>query len=373
MGGILSVAMDDLTCWTKVLLCNALLAIGKGLLGWITVVPDSAGWAVCRQRLGDDGVAWMKEARSTWDIFTLEQGAQHVGHLRWCGDMMWSGHTYFTCLYALGTYELTRMSVRTLPARQQALVLGAIALVGIVQQGIEIYFVLLNRFHYTSDIVMAIAMTFLLYTSGFTAVAAKQWARFLVTWPRCMVGKNSSRFTIYKCEDDDERYRPGLRYWAWALRSSGSVFIPPCFSPKCFRSMRQHVLLDEDIFNLMMLARHVDPENFPDEDLDEIFAELGISQSVMQFHSCDFGELERDPKWFAKTVRNFAKEVNAAPTNSPEVQDSDLLPALRKLMEDNLQSLKAREDSEQVPASKLRRALRENLRLQHDLLPDVFK
>merc|ERR1712205_86825 len=122
MGGILSVAMDDLTCWTKVLLCNALLAIGKGLLGWITVVPDSAGWAVCRQRLGDDGGAWMKEARSTWDIFTLEQGAQHVGHLRWCGDMMWSGHTYFTCLYALGTYELTRMSVRTLPARQQALV-----------------------------------------------------------------------------------------------------------------------------------------------------------------------------------------------------------------------------------------------------------
>merc|ERR1711865_1291295 len=48
--GLLSFAMDDLTCWTKVLLCNSLLALGKGVFGWITVVPDSAGWARCRER-----------------------------------------------------------------------------------------------------------------------------------------------------------------------------------------------------------------------------------------------------------------------------------------------------------------------------------
>jgi len=367
--GILSVATDDLTKWTKVLLCNSLLALGKGLIGWITVVPDSAGWARCRERLGEDGVEWMRQERSSWDILALDEGLTEVGHLRWCGDMMWSGHTYFTCLYALGTYELAKIAVREFTVRQQALVCGIIALVGVLEQCIEIYFVLLNRFHYTSDIVMAIVMTFLFYTSGSIAVAAKQWARFLVTWPQCMECADSSRFTIYK-EDDEGDHRQGLRYWPWALRSSGSVFIPPCFSPLCCKSMRQHIFHDEDIFNLMMLARHADPENFREEDFDEILAELGISPSIFQIPG---GVVTRNEKWFARTVHDFATEVSSLPLPASDMQESELLPALRKIMEENLQALKAQEDSGQMSAMVLHRALRNNQRLQEDMQLDFYE
>ena len=43
------------------------------------------------------------------------------------------------------------------------------------QQVLEITLVLENRFHYTMDVVMAIIITLLIYSTGPVAIAAKSW------------------------------------------------------------------------------------------------------------------------------------------------------------------------------------------------------
>ena len=45
--------------------------------------------------------------------------------------------------------------------------------------GLEIFLVLSNRFHYTTDVVLAVLLTFLWYTSAPICIAAKWWAQLL--------------------------------------------------------------------------------------------------------------------------------------------------------------------------------------------------
>jgi len=58
----------------------------------------------------------------------------------------------------------------------RASVLFFVAALAILQQTGEIYYVLLSRFHYTSDVIVALMFTFLFYTNGAISIFAKQWA-----------------------------------------------------------------------------------------------------------------------------------------------------------------------------------------------------
>eukprot|EP00747_Dinoflagellata_sp_TGD_P020373 gnl/TRDRNA2_/TRDRNA2_127774_c0_seq1.p1 gnl/TRDRNA2_/TRDRNA2_127774_c0~~gnl/TRDRNA2_/TRDRNA2_127774_c0_seq1.p1 ORF type:complete len:434 (+),score=57.50 gnl/TRDRNA2_/TRDRNA2_127774_c0_seq1:104-1303(+) len=266
---VLAVITDDLGCWTRVLICNSLLALGKGAFGCMTIMPDSAGWGRCKERLKDTGIAWMSQEHSLWDIFKLEMFGTEDGRLRWCGDMMWSGHTYFTCLYALGVLELARDATLNMKPSRRLLILWTIALLGMIQQGIEIYYVLLNRFHYTSDVVMAVLLTFVFYTSGAVAVLSKSWKTFLVTWP-WVHDEGQVAFPAYYMDSEDN-----MDYWNWALDSSGDIFVPPCCSPKC-KPKRGYVFTDKQIFNILKLA--FDNKMMDEQQIERAFRELKMKR-----------------------------------------------------------------------------------------------
>merc|ERR1712232_666501 len=98
--------------------------------------------------------------------------------------MMYSGHTYMTCLYALGVYELFRIWFSRVESGWGRI--GPLIFIGtfaVSEQAYEIYCVLKSHFHYTADVIMAIFITLLVYTNGAVAVASKQWT-YLGAKPR---------------------------------------------------------------------------------------------------------------------------------------------------------------------------------------------
>jgi len=188
---LLAVYTQRCEVWTKVMVCTGLLAACKGIIGAMTTVPDSSGWETCRDtHLGSEGFAWLRQEHSFFEIVTVDFWwfPTHFKPLRYCSDMMFSGHTFFVTLYALGLYEIAQISTSMWHKRdespsergkttcQRCCILLLVSLVTIGQQAGEIYFVLLSRFHYTSDVFVALLLTFLFYTNGAVCVCAKQWA-----------------------------------------------------------------------------------------------------------------------------------------------------------------------------------------------------
>lgn len=268
--GLTAILTDEILVWTKVMICNSFLALGKGVFAAMTTVPDSRGWSACKASLdppgsGHNGTEWLNQSRSWWDLFELE--FQDVGGhpLRWCADMMWSGSTYFVCLYALGFYELVRNRTRAWAPARRNLVLLLVGTAALAEQAVEVYLTLINRFHYSSDVVVAIFMTFLFYTSGPISVAAKWWVRtkcFAKTresgdgsvpllsrseTPRCVVMDSKGK------EDkvESEKY---VAVNIDNLRSDGDVFLPPCCIPFCCLAGREHIFSDGEILSILEQA-----------------------------------------------------------------------------------------------------------------------
>lgn len=221
---LLAFLMDELGLFTKVMLSHSFLALGKGLFAVMTVVPDSAGWHVCKERLGGTGIAWMSDIHTMLEILYMEAFGVDGHRLRYCADMMWSGHTYVTTLYGLGVYELVRVLSLNWPRDARRRMLVIVGLIAVGEQVVEVYCVLLNRFHYTMDVAMAIMLTFLFYTNGSIAVAEKWW----VSWG---VAKNAD----FDVEDP------------LSLDSHGDVLVPPCCVPFCCLTGGQHIYSDDDV------------------------------------------------------------------------------------------------------------------------------
>jgi len=190
---------NDKKLWTKVFICHALLAVCKGIIDVTTIEPDSSGWENCQERLGGkpvvdmfkkkfnpfkDGYFYFFKKVALFEMFGFQMDRITSG-VRYCSDMMLSGHTFVTCLYALGTCELLQR-IRQNPPRnvrvkdfieKWGLVLY-IVFVGFIicEQLLEISLVLSDRFHYTADVVVAIIATLALYTNGPLAIYAEWWA-----------------------------------------------------------------------------------------------------------------------------------------------------------------------------------------------------
>lgn len=169
---VLCVAIDEPVVWTRIWCCFFFLAVLKGLFSWITVVPDSGGWAVCQKRLSSSqySVKWYSQERTVWELLNMSPLS------RLCADMMFSGHTYFVTIFAFGLHECTRVASRTLTAETRIMLESLVAVTAIIHQSIEVYFVLKSHFHYTADVVMAVIMTYLLYTNSVIAVVSTKWA-----------------------------------------------------------------------------------------------------------------------------------------------------------------------------------------------------
>lgn len=214
----------DLQLWTKAMTCHALLAFYKGLIGFLTIVPDSRGWEGCLKGLGPENAKYLLEEISDpfvygpwWTLFDLLHveldGPQHnrLGSgLRWCADMMYSGHTYTTFLYALALLEWLKRHMAIKPHERPFMSMQAfchyVAYYGSAafvagEQMVEVYLVISNRFHYTSDVIMGMLITMLWYTSGPVIIYAKWW---------------SSSFGSF-----------------YGMTNEGSLWVPPLCLPFC--------------------------------------------------------------------------------------------------------------------------------------------
>lgn len=191
----------DLYMWTKVILCNSGLAICKGILGFITIVPDSAGWKACKSRLGDHAAHYFdsRSESAHWlsDLIITEfigETRNRLGSgMRYCADMMYSGHTYFTCLYGLALahviicypewpwtkggqprgVDLEPDSYKSLEVGKKRLVKLVLVTLIVALLASEIVIVLRDRFHYSMDIFVAILVTWLWYTNNPTGYLAE--------------------------------------------------------------------------------------------------------------------------------------------------------------------------------------------------------
>jgi len=199
---VLVFKFKDWRLWTKCCICGSLLAIGKGVLAVMTVVPDSTGWEGCKARLravdGTEGYKYFLQGggpdgsinfevsilHSISDILHLEIFGILEGegnrHLRYCADMIYSGHTYFATLFAVGIYDFVHTWTREhfpppgfMKQRFAVRFLIGACLAGYVCM--DVYCILLNRFHYSIDCVLAIWMVMLMYTNSAITMATDFW------------------------------------------------------------------------------------------------------------------------------------------------------------------------------------------------------
>merc|ERR1712136_407287 len=188
-----------------------------------TIEPDSSGWENCQERLGGkpvvdmfkkkfnpfkDGYFYFFKNVALFEMFGFQMDRITSG-VRYCSDMMLSGHTFVTRLYALGNCELLHR-IRQNPkiknccsASKMQVQVMYIFLVGLIicEQCLEIYLILRDRFHYTADVVVAIMAALVLYTNGPLAIYAEWWA---------------SSFGEFAPDE-----------------SEGNIWVPPCCVPFC--------------------------------------------------------------------------------------------------------------------------------------------
>jgi hypothetical protein len=226
---------DDLQLYTKVMCCNGILAILKGSLDAMTILPDSSGWANCKDRLDQSvphGTQWMQQNRTHMDLFWLEVTGVNGHRMRWCSDMLLSGHTYFTCLYALGLYEGIRKATRVLKAYHWFKILLILIIVGVacVEQTLEILAVTVDKFHYSIDVYLAVVMTFFLYTNQIPCLIGKAWFQ----WRTNKGGKIVEKFD-----------------------AAADVLIPVCCVPFCCWAGRHHTFEESKFKELIATLEEV--------------------------------------------------------------------------------------------------------------------
>jgi len=210
----------NLKLWTKCMLCVCFLALGKGLLGFMTVIPDSIGFSECEARLGKEGITVIRDridfendpVDAIGKLFALNspfglteqievgdpprmvEKTYSMGEIRYCADMMYSGHTWFVVLFCLATYEIIRILIYPTDLikdeenkkgwrSNKFLCFGLYCtcvsiLIALVAT--EVVLVIRNRFHYTMDVFVAIVLVFLYYTNAWIIIIAESWENLLV-------------------------------------------------------------------------------------------------------------------------------------------------------------------------------------------------
>jgi len=163
--------------WYKTYLIACCMAVMKGILDVVTILPDSIGWKQCKERLGPEAFEKMKDRHFFTDFWgSMSQAVMDevIGvdgkRIRYCADMMLSGHTYFAALFSLAAYKLT--GAIDMPANVQRLV-GVVCCICVV---VEVVMVAAARFHYTVDMITSVFLVCLLWDSLYIEQTASDWS-----------------------------------------------------------------------------------------------------------------------------------------------------------------------------------------------------
>lgn len=262
----------DLRLWTKCCVCGSLMALLKGFLAWATVVPDSIGWDGCKKRLGEHGLEFFRSKsglnfetefmQSLVDVLNLElwgvsnEGKSH--HLRFCADMMFSGHTYVCATFSLGLFSLFRSRTAGLPVtwRTVGRFLVGSALFAIVF--FDVIMILINRFHYTMDVTIALVLVALLFSNPAVAVVAEFWVEY-----------TGEREALADWRDRDD------------FRDHGTVLVPPCCFPLCCFTGRYYLHGYPDQHETFHRNLHTVQEQF-DAQLHDMQKQLADQRQLAQ-------------------------------------------------------------------------------------------
>jgi hypothetical protein len=284
-----------LQLWTKVMICASFLFLFKGIVGAVTTIPDSSGWKVCADRLKTQGVDYMQEQKNVMSFFYVDfwwpltwwfpkglaqwaAGAgdleKRKGMLRYCSDMMYSGHTFTVTLFALGFYEMVRLfnvhRFGRFGTITKIVVLVTIGTLSVLEQILEIALVEETRFHYTTDVIVALVLTFLFYTNGPIVIVAKCWADHgfcIWHWNKkeCVPPEEK-----YLCESnilDNGTLTEEELDEMNALVSRADILVPPCCVPFCCLAGREHIYSDNQLKKLIKLyAKHSKMFGEPDHE-----------------------------------------------------------------------------------------------------------
>lgn len=202
--------------WTKTLIIGSVMALIKGTTDLVTVIPDSGGWARCKERLGEEDLESMTNVNANssssydfgaiFELFFLEilgSGSGGARRMRYCGDMLISGHTYFAVLFSLSSWEMTRRcavvagtpeppdsSLQKNLKRFSNFVL-VVALLCVLT---EISLVAMARFHYSVDMYLSILLVLALWDSSPIECMASSWTEGYLWKGSCPQWKRPSLF-----------------------------------------------------------------------------------------------------------------------------------------------------------------------------------
>jgi hypothetical protein len=130
------------------------------------------------------------------------------------------------------------------------------------EQLLEVYCVLVNRFHYTMDVAMAILLVLLFYTNGSISVAAKWWVNHPRKHEQGISAERRKRIQEALHENDPEAADAVVVLSPEQLRSDGDVFVPPCCIPFCCFSGGQHIFSDTEVRSFLehsiLTPRHLE-------------------------------------------------------------------------------------------------------------------
>lgn len=254
--------VKDLQHWTKVILCHSLLGLLKGVFAAVTIIPDSIGWQHCKARLGPTNLEFFRhrlpdpavEGYLTNALALLRvelfgpKGDRLLSGMRFCADMLYSGHTYTTTLYILAILEMFDwwLAQQKTDRRRHMIIMTILYIACIAEQVTEFVLVILNRFHYTVDVFQAVLFTFLWYTSAPISVISKTWAN-LGEPTQSFEGSESSRQMtelgkIAKTRGFDEVRIASKHHF----RSEGDIWVPAC----CCYHGRHHLVSDADLWEM---------------------------------------------------------------------------------------------------------------------------
>jgi hypothetical protein len=130
---------------------------------------------------------------------------------------MFSGHTYVISVFALGVYDAVCSFTANLRATFRVTLRGVVGLALLALVALDVTLILMNRFHYTMDCVIALVLALLLYSSPAAAIAIEVYEALAVS-KSTEEPANATRTIL-----DD----------AHSERDHGSLLIPPCCVPLC--------------------------------------------------------------------------------------------------------------------------------------------
>jgi len=156
---------DISNIFNKTLLIASILGISKGIFDMVTIIPDSSGYDRCLVRLGLTTKKFLdnldfnnKLFISVKNLLIAEIFGLNGKRMRYCSDMILSGHTFYVVLFNISSYNILSKIINNIFLNIIKIILISITL-------FDISCILISKFHYTIDVLISIFMVIILYDS----------------------------------------------------------------------------------------------------------------------------------------------------------------------------------------------------------------